>query len=166
MQTEIVPNLWFDNEAEEAARFYTSIFPNSKITKVSHYSDAASKAADRPKGSVLTVDFELNGNRFVALNGGPIFQFNESVSFIVHCDTQQEIDRYWSALTKGGQESVCGWLKDRFGVSWQIVPSVFSRWDLDSPAGERAMEALLKMKKLDIATLTSAYESATATSRR
>lgn len=158
---KIIPNLWFDDQAEEAARFYVSIFPNSKIGAITHYGDAASEIAGRPKGSVMTVAFELDGNPFLALNGGPLFQFNESISFIVECKTQDEIDRYWNAFTaSGGSEQACGWLKDRYGVSWQIVPDFVSGQveEKDPAKFERVMKALLGMKKLDIATLKRAAE--------
>ncbi len=153
---KIVPNLWFDTEAEDAARFYTSIFKNSQITEVSHYGDAGPREA----GMVLTVEFELDGEQFTAINGGPEFKFDEAVSFLVNCDTQSEIDYFWEALTAdGGQEGVCGWLKDKFGLSWQIVPSVLGELmkEGDDEKTNRAMKALLQMKKLDIATLEKAY---------
>ena len=157
---KIVPNLWFDSEAEEAARFYVSIFPNSKIGTVTHYGEEAAKIAGRPKGSVLTVEFELDGNPFVALNGGPVFKFNESISFIVNCEAQEEVDRFWNALLEGGQPQQCGWLKDRYGLSWQIVPTVISRLlaDRDPVRRERVMKALLQMQKLEIEGLTRAAE--------
>jgi predicted 3-demethylubiquinone-9 3-methyltransferase (glyoxalase superfamily) len=153
---KITPFLWFDTQAEEAARFYTSVFNNSKITKITRYGDAG----PGPKGSVLTVVFELDGQEFVALNGGPEFQFTEAISFAVDCKTQTEIDEYWSKLTAdGGAESMCGWLKDKYGLSWQIVPSVVSEMLTapDPARSNRVMQALLKMKKLDIETLKKAY---------
>ncbi len=151
----ITPFLWFDDNAEDAAKFYTSIFKKSKITKIARYGDAGSDVTGRPAGSVMTVAFVLDGQHFTALNGGPVFQFNEAVSFVVDCATQEEIDYYWKRLSKGGKTSRCGWLKDKFGVSWQIVPQVLG--DLmsskDSAKAERVMSALLKMTKLDIKRL-------------
>ena len=162
MQTQIIPNLWFDSEAEEAAKFYTSIFPASKIGRTLRLGATASKMTGKEPGTVLTVEFELNGNRFVGLNGGPMFKFNEAISFIVNCDTQEEIDRLWSALLDGGEEQACGWLKDRYGVSWQIVPSELDAMlmSADTESSERVMNAMLQMKKLDIAALTRAAEGA------
>jgi predicted 3-demethylubiquinone-9 3-methyltransferase (glyoxalase superfamily) len=152
------PCLWFDTEGEEAAKLYTSIFPNSRITHVSHYGDAR----PRPAGTVLTVEFELEGQSFIALNGGPNFKFNEAISFQVSCDSQEEIDYYWSRLGEGGDPNAqqCGWLKDRYGVSWQVVPKGIEELykDETSPAAERTMEAMLKMKKLDIAELKRAHD--------
>ena len=144
----ITPCLWFDTQGEEAAAFYTSIFPNSRIRDVAHYGEAG----PRPAGTVMTVSFELDGQEFLALNGGPEFTFNEAVSFEVSCETQEEVDRYWSRLSEGGEESVCGWLKDKFGVSWQIVPEVLPRLlaDPDAEKAQRVMRAMLGMKKLDI----------------
>jgi len=153
---QITPFLWFDNQAEEAARFYTSIFPNSRIVSTTRYGEGA----PMPKGSVMTVVFELDGQKFIALNGGPLFKFNESVSFTVDCKTQQEVDEYWEKLTAGGRESQCGWLKDKYGLSWQIVPTALGEL-LGNPDGQkakRAMEAMLKMKKLDINALKRASE--------
>jgi predicted 3-demethylubiquinone-9 3-methyltransferase (glyoxalase superfamily) len=156
----ITPCLWYDDKAEEAAKFYTSIFKNSKITQTSRYTEEAAKVAGRPKGSVLTVEFELDGQKFTALNGGPIFKFNEAVSLQVHCQTQAEVDHYWAKLSEGGDENAqqCGWLKDKYGVSWQIVPSVLTELlsGGDAAKAERVMSALLKMKKLDIKTLEQA----------
>lgn len=156
----IITNLWFDSQAEEAAKFYVSIFPNSRVGAISRYNEAVSRAAGRPVGSVMTVEFNLNGRDFLGLNGGPMFKFSEAVSFIVECETQQEIDRYWSALTaNGGQESMCGWLKDRFGLSWQIVPIALGEMMKSSNAGgiERMSAALMQMKKLNVAELTRAF---------
>jgi predicted 3-demethylubiquinone-9 3-methyltransferase (glyoxalase superfamily) len=156
---KITPFLWFDNEAEEAARFYTSIFKNSKILNVSRYGDAG----PGPKGSVMVVNFQLAGQEFTALNGGPLFKFSEAFSFVVNCENQQEIDEYWSKLTSGGgAESMCGWLKDKFGFSWQIVPTVLGKLmeDKDPKRANRVMQALLKMQKLDIAKLKAAAEAA------
>jgi predicted 3-demethylubiquinone-9 3-methyltransferase (glyoxalase superfamily) len=157
----IVPCLWFDSEAEEAAKFYTSVFPNSRINGMSHYGEAGKEIHGKPPGSVLTVDFELNGKQFTALNGGPVFQFNEAVSFQILCETQEEVDQYWDKLTPGGDVNAqqCGWLKDRFGLSWQVVPTVMIEMikDPDAQKAGRAMEAMLPMKKIDIATVERAY---------
>jgi predicted 3-demethylubiquinone-9 3-methyltransferase (glyoxalase superfamily) len=154
----ITPFLWFDTQAEEAANFYTSIFRNSKILHVSRYGDAG----PGPKGSAMVVNFQLAGQEFTALNGGPRFQFSEAFSFLVNCDNQREIDEYWTKLTAdGGQESMCGWLKDKFGFSWQVVPTELGRLmsSKDPRKVNRVMEALLKMRKLDIATLKAAAEA-------
>lgn len=155
----ITPCLWFDDNAEEAVKFYTSIFKGSKITGISRYGQAAAKAARRPVGSVLTITFRLDEQEFMALNGGPEFRFNEAVSFIVNCQTQTELDRYWKKLTAGGGEVQCGWLKDKFGVSWQIVPTVVRKMmcDKDPEKSNRVMHAILQMKKLDIKKLKAAY---------
>ena len=157
---KITPMLWFDKEAEDAARFYTSIFKNSKIRTITHYGDAASEAAGRPKGSVMTVAFEIEGQEFVGLNGGPQFKFSEAISFVVNCRTQKEIDELWAKLTAGGGEpGPCGWLKDKFGLSWQIVPAVLNElMKGGAKKSERVMAALMKMGKLDIATLERAAE--------
>jgi predicted 3-demethylubiquinone-9 3-methyltransferase (glyoxalase superfamily) len=154
------PCLWFDGRAEEAARFYVSVFPRSKVATITRYGEAASKAAGRPLGSVLTVDFELDGQKVLALDGGPLFRFTEAVSLVVECEDQAEIDHYWSRLTVGGEESACGWLKDRFGLSGQVVPKALGRmWsDPDARKTERVMVALLTMKKLDLARLERAFE--------
>jgi len=156
----IVPCLWFDNKAEEAARFYTSVFKDSKILGTAYYGPAASAASGRPAGSVMTVSFEINGQEFLALNGGPEFKFSEAISFIVKCKNQDEIDEYWSKLSEGGTPSVCGWLKDRYGMSWQIVPESMNKMieDKDRAKSDRVMEAVVKMKKLDIRALEDAYE--------
>ena len=148
------PCLWFDTEGEEAARFYTSVFPNSRIGKVTHYG----QAGPRPEGTVMTVSFELDGMEFVALNGGPEFTFSEAISFQVSCDDQEEVDAFWSKLSEGGEEGPCGWLKDRFGMSWQIVPTALPELlaDPDPETSQRVMEAMLKMKKIDIAALEQA----------
>jgi predicted 3-demethylubiquinone-9 3-methyltransferase (glyoxalase superfamily) len=158
----IVPCLWFDNQAEEAARFYTGIFSNSSINLISRYPDAGQEIHGRQPGSVMTVEFELDGQRFTALNGGPHFMFNEAVSFQILCDTQEEIDYYWDRLTAGGAEQPCGWLKDRFGVSWQVVPAqMYEVMANPDPAGmNRLSEAMFKMKKLDVGTLMRAYQGA------
>ena len=157
---KITPFLWFDDQAEEAAKFYTSVFKNSKVGKITRYGEAAEKAAGRPAGSVMTVEFELEGQKFTALNGGPVFKFNESISFVVNCDTQEEVDYFWEKLTAGGgQESECGWLKDKFGLSWQVVPRALIEMlqDKDPEKSERVMKAMLQMQKLDIKTLKDAY---------
>ena len=160
----IAPCLWFDNQAEDAAKFYTSIFPNSKVGKVARYGDAGHEIHGRPRGSVLTVAFELDGQPFTALNGGPEFRFNEAVSFQIQCESQQEIDRYWQKLTPGGDEAaqVCGWLEDRFGLSWQVVPRRLEEMmrDPDTEKASRVMEAMLQMKKIDLAKLEQAYVGA------
>ena len=152
--------LWFDDQAEEAVKFYVSIFKNSKIGRVTRYEDEGAKAAGRPKGSVMTVAFELDGQEFVALNGGPLFKFTEAISLVVNCATQAEVDDYWSKLSAGGQEVPCGWLKDRFGLSWQVVPTILPEMlqDRNPEKAKRVMAAMLKMKKLDVATLKKAYE--------
>lgn len=162
----ITPCLWFDDQGEEAAKFYTGIFPNSRITTVTRYSAAGVEVHRRPPGSVMVVAFELDGHSFTALNGGPVFTFNEAVSLQVNCATQEEIDHYWEKLGAGGDPKAqqCGWLKDRYGVSWQIVPSFMDEMfrDAESPATERAMTAMLGMKKLDIAELRRAFEGSEA----
>ena len=152
---KITACLWFDDQAEEAVRFYTSLFKNSKIGEVTHYGEGA----PRPKGSVLTVRFHLNGQEFLALNGGPVFKFTEAVSFIVNCPTQKEVDRLWDKLSQGGEKVQCGWLKDKYGLSWQIVPTVLSKMlsDPDPARAEKVLQAVLKMKKLDITGLKKAY---------
>jgi predicted 3-demethylubiquinone-9 3-methyltransferase (glyoxalase superfamily) len=156
------PCLWFDDEAETAARYYVSIFKSSRITTIMRYGSAGFETHHRPTGSVMTVAFELDGQSFTALNGGPIFKFNEAVSFQVNCSTQEEIDYYWDKLSAGGDPTaqVCGWLKDKFGLSWQIVPGSMNELfkDEKSEGSQRAMEAMLKMKKLDIAELRRAYD--------
>jgi predicted 3-demethylubiquinone-9 3-methyltransferase (glyoxalase superfamily) len=151
---KITPYLWFDTEGEEAARFYTSIFPNSRILEVARYGSAG----PRPEGTVMTVSFELDGKRFVALNGGPDFAFNEAVSFLVDCETQEEVDSYWNTLSEGGEHGPCGWLKDRFGLSWQIIPTALPRLlgDPDRKKAQRVMAAMLKMGKIDVAELERA----------
>jgi predicted 3-demethylubiquinone-9 3-methyltransferase (glyoxalase superfamily) len=158
---KITPCLWFDSNAEEAVKFYTSIFKNSKVKHTSRYGDAAAKAAGRPKGSVLTVQLELEGQEFTALNGGPMFKFNEAISLQVNCANQDELDHYWNKLSQGGEprSQQCGWLKDKFGVSWQIVPTILAKLltDADPAKEERVMAALMGMKKLDIRGLQQAY---------
>lgn len=148
---ELITCLWFDTEGEEAARFYTSLFPNARILEVTHYGSAG----PRPEGAVMTVTFELDGRRFVALNGGPEYSFTPAVSFQVMCETQVEIDRYWEALSEGGEPGPCGWLRDRFGLSWQIVPTALPRLlsETDAEASQRVMEAMLEMSKLEIEPL-------------
>jgi len=157
---KITPFLWFDNQAEEAAKFYTSVFKNSKVGKSTRYGEAAEKAAGRPAGSVMTVEFELEGQKFTALNGGPVFKFNESISFVVNCETQEEVDYLWEKLTAdGGKDVECGWLRDKYGLSWQIVPTVLIEMlqDKDHEKAERVMKAMLQMQKIDIKTLKEAY---------
>jgi predicted 3-demethylubiquinone-9 3-methyltransferase (glyoxalase superfamily) len=157
---KITPFLWFDSQAEEAARFYTTIFKNARIDRISRYGDAGHETHGRAAGSVMTVAFELEGLRFVALNGGPHFKFSEAVSFQVTCDTQDEIDYFWSKLTAGGQESACGWLKDKYGLSWQVVPAILPHLltSGDTAKSERTMAALMRMKKFDIAALQRAHD--------
>lgn len=150
---KITPCLWFDSQAEEAARFYTSIFKNSSIGDISRFGKEGFEFHGKPEGTVMTVSFTLDGQLFTALNGGPIFTFNESVSFMVGCDTQNEIDYYWNKLTEGGQESNCGWLKDKFGVSWQIIPNILSKLMTDPEKAPRVTQAFLQMKKFDIQKL-------------
>jgi predicted 3-demethylubiquinone-9 3-methyltransferase (glyoxalase superfamily) len=166
----IAPCLWFDSQAEEAARYYAGIFKNSKIGTIARYGEAGREVHGRPAGTVMTVAFELNGQPFTALNGGPVFTFNEAVSFQIMCRTQEEVDHYWNKLTAGGdkQAQQCGWLKDRFGVSWQIVPTVLVEMmsDRDKEKSGRVMEAMLQMKKLDIAELERAFEGAAEAARR
>jgi predicted 3-demethylubiquinone-9 3-methyltransferase (glyoxalase superfamily) len=156
MKNQIEPCLWFDNEAEEAANFYTSIFKNSKIESISRFGKEGFEYHHKPAGSVMTVEFRINGQRFTALNGGPEFKFNESISFQVFCKTQEEIDYYWDKLTEGGQESMCGWLKDKFGISWQIVPAILRKLLTDPERAGRVTSAFLQMKKFDIAKLKQA----------
>jgi predicted 3-demethylubiquinone-9 3-methyltransferase (glyoxalase superfamily) len=155
---KITPFLWFDTEGEEAAKFYTSVFPNSKIVEVTRYGSAG----PRPDGTVMTVSFELDGQEFVALNGGPDFTFNEAVSLQVNCETQDEVDAFWSTLSEGGEEGPCGWLKDKFGLSWQIVPTVLPELlaDPDREKSQRVMQAMLNMKKIEIDALERAAAEA------
>ena len=159
---KITPCLWFDGQAEEAAKLYTSVFKNSKITGTTTYPKAAEEDSGQPAGSVMTVEFELEGQPFVALNAGPEFKFNESVSFMVQCDDQEEIDYFWGKLTEGGEESVCGWLKDKFGLSWQITPKFLLDMlkDEDTDKAEAVTATFMKMKKLEIEPLRKAYEEA------
>src|SRR3954468_17730521 len=160
MKTKITPSLRFDTEAEDAAGFYISVFENSRVVNVSHYTEGSPREA----GTVMTVEFELDGQRFLGINGGPQFKFSEAVSFQIDCEDQDEVDYYWERLSEGGSEGPCGWLKDRFGLSWQVVPTgmdeLFS--DPDPQRAKRAMEALLKMGKLDIAALKAAADSVAA----
>lgn len=157
---KITPCLWFDDQAEEAANFYTSIFRNSKLGTVARYDEAGAQVSGRPQGSVMTVSFELNGQKFIGLNGGPIFKFSEAVSFVVNCEDQAEVDYYWDKLSAGGTIQQCGWLKDKFGVSWQIVPSIMDEMmsDPDPAKSARVMQAMLQMVKLDIAALKKARD--------
>jgi predicted 3-demethylubiquinone-9 3-methyltransferase (glyoxalase superfamily) len=160
MQQKIVPNLWFDTEAEEAASFYVSVFRNARIVGTTRYGEAG----PGPAGTVMTVEFELDGQRFVGINGGPQFTFDEAVSFQITCEDQEEVDHYWERLTEGGEESQCGWLKDRFGLSWQVVPTGMEEVlnDPDPERAKRAMEAMLGMVKLDIAAIRSAADGVPA----
>lgn len=155
----ITPFLWFDNQAEEAASFYTSLFKNSRVLNVARYGEAGAEVSGIPRGTVMTVTFELDGQEFTALNGGPAFTFSEAISFMVKCETQEEVDRLWERLTEGGEAGECGWLKDRYGVSWQIVPTALGEMlqDNDPRRSERVTAALLKMKKIDIEKLRQAY---------
>ncbi|CAN5736357.1 VOC family protein [soil metagenome] len=152
---KITPNLWFDTEAEEAANFYTSIFENSKVLRVMHYGEAG----PRPAGMVMTATFQLEGQEFTALNGGPEFKFNEAISLLVNCESQEEVDRLWDTLSEGGEEGPCGWLKDKFGVSWQIAPTVLEEMlqDEDADKANRVMKAMLQMGKIEIDALEKAY---------
>jgi len=155
---KITPFLWFDTQAEAAAKFYASVFPNSKILKTARYGEAG----PGPKGSVMTVEFELAGQRMIALNGGPQFKFTEAISLSVDCKDQKEVDHYWTKLSQGGRESMCGWLKDRYGLSWQVNPTILGELlsSRDAKKAKRVMEAMLKMKKIDIAALKAAAEAA------
>lgn len=149
---KITPCLWFDDQAEEAARFYTSLFKNSRIGEISHYGEGG----PRPKGSVLTVRFSLDGQEFLALNGGPVFKFTEAISLIVNCETQEELDRMWEKLSEGGQEVQCGWLKDKYGLSWQVVPTILGKLMTDPTRAPRVFQAIMGMKKLNIKELEEA----------
>jgi len=157
---KITPFLWFENEAEQAANFYVSVFGDSKLRGITRYDAEAARASGRPEGSVMTVAFELEGQEFTALNGGPHFKFTEAISFVVHCKTQEEVDHFWEKLSAGGQEVQCGWLKDRFGVSWQVVPTLLIEMlqDEEPQRAKRVMAAMLKMKKIDLEALKQAYE--------
>ena len=158
---KITPFLWFDNNAEEAVNFYVSTFKNSKISSIARYGQEGAKASGRPKGTVMTITFQLDGQEFVALNGGPIFKFSPAISFVVNCETQQELDELWAKLSAGGEEVQCGWLADKYGMSWQIVPTVLEKLlnDPDPVKSERVMHAMLQMKKIDIAGLQQAYDA-------
>ena len=161
---KIRPCLWFDGEAEDAANHYVSIFPNSRIGSVSRYGKAGFEIHGRKEGTAMAVEFELDGHRFMGLNGGPLYKFSEAVSFQVHCDTQAEIDHYWARLGAGGSEGQCGWLKDRFGLSWQVVPSALGRMLTggDAARAQRVTSAFMQMKKFDLAALERAYEGRAA----
>jgi len=157
---KITPCLWFNSQAEEAANFYVSIFKNSKIGHITRYGDAGAKVSGRPKGTVMTVTFEIEGQEFMALNGGPHFKFSEAISLMVKCDTQKEIDVMWEKLSQGGETGQCGWLKDKYGLSWQIISPMWDEMlrDKDAKKSERVMKAILQMTKPDIKTLKQAYE--------
>ena len=159
---KITPFLWFDHQAEEAANFYVSVFKNSKILDISRYGEGG----PGPEGTVMTVTFQLNGQEFTALNGGPIFKFTEAISFFVHCETQEEVDELWEKLSEGGEEGQCGWLKDKYGVSWQIIPAALMEMlqDKDPEKSKRVMEAMLQMRRIDIKALRRAYEAVAARS--
>lgn len=153
IEKPLVPCLWFDNQAEEAALFYTSVFKKSKINSISRYGKEGYETHGQEEGTVMVVDFEINGQAFMALNGGPIFKFNESVSFQIYCENQEEIDYYWEKLTEGGEESYCGWLKDKYGLSWQVVPSVLRELMSDAAKAGKVTNAFMQMRKFDIAKL-------------
>jgi predicted 3-demethylubiquinone-9 3-methyltransferase (glyoxalase superfamily) len=159
---KITPFLWFDHQAEEAVNFYTSIFDNSKIVSITRYGKEGAQVSGRPEGTVMTMAFQLAGQEFVALNGGPQFKFTEAISFVVNCESQDEVDYYWEKLSDGGDEKAqqCGWLKDRYGMSWQIIPSILAELlgDPDPQKSKRVMEAMLQMKKIEIAGLKKAYD--------
>jgi predicted 3-demethylubiquinone-9 3-methyltransferase (glyoxalase superfamily) len=158
---KITPFLWFNDQADEAAKFYVSIFKKSKIVSIARYGEAGAKVSGRPKGSVMTVKFQLEGQDFVALNGGPLFRFTEAISFVVNCQTQKEVDKFWEKLSAGGEKGRCGWLKDKYGLSWQIVPTALVEMlmDEDDQKSERAMKAVLQMDKIDIKSLQQACGS-------
>jgi len=157
---KITPFLWFDDNAEEAVKFYVSIFKNSKIGRMTRYGEEGAKVSGRPEGTVMTIAFQLEGQTFAALNGGPHFKFTEAISLVVNCKTQKEVDELWEKLSEGGEEGQCGWLKDKYGLSWQIVPTVLSKMlqDKDPKKSERVMQALIQMRKFDIKRLKQAYE--------
>jgi predicted 3-demethylubiquinone-9 3-methyltransferase (glyoxalase superfamily) len=159
---KINPCLWFDDKAEEAVNFYVSIFKNSRVGRIARYGEAGAEVSGRPKGTVMTVEFQLEGQEFLALNGGPIFKFTEAISFMVNCETQEKIDEMWEKLSEGGDKKAhqCGWLKDKYGLSWQIVPTVLGEMmqDKNPEKTNRVMQAILQMKKIDIKTLKQAYE--------
>ena len=163
---KITPFLWFDHQAEEAVNFYVSIFKNSKIETVTRYGPAGAEAAGRPEGTVMTIAFQLEGQEFMALNGGPAFTFSPAISFMVDCKTQEEVDELWEKLSAGGETNQCGWLKDRYGVSWQIVPTLLGEMlrDWDAEKSERLMRAMLQMTKIDIKGLEEAYARESAAS--
>jgi predicted 3-demethylubiquinone-9 3-methyltransferase (glyoxalase superfamily) len=165
---KITPFLWFDGQAEAAVKFYTSIFKNSKIVKIARYGESGGKASGRKEGSVMTIAFRLNGQEFIALNGGPVFKFTEAISFVVNCKTQAEVDHFWKKLSAGGQEIQCGWLKDKYGLCWQIVPEIMGELmsSQDAAKSQRAMQAMLQMVKLDIKTLKRAYHGKVKTVKR
>jgi predicted 3-demethylubiquinone-9 3-methyltransferase (glyoxalase superfamily) len=157
---KITPFLWFNDNAEEAVNFYVSTFKNSRVGNLTRYDDESAKASGRPEGSVMTIEFQLEGQHFIALNGGPQFKFTEAISFSVDCKTQEEVDTFWNKLSEGGEEGPCGWLKDKYGLSWQIVPTVLTEMlkDPDTEKAKRVAHAMLQMKKIDIAALHKAYE--------
>ena len=157
---KITPFLWFDNQAEEAAKFYVSIFKKSKIVSITRYGEAGAEATGKPKGTVMIVTFQLEGQEFIALNGGPNFTFSPAISLVVNCKTQEEVDWFWEKLSEGGEIVQCGWLRDRYGISWQIVPTVLGKLlqDKDAKKSERVMKAMLQMKKIDIMALQQAYK--------
>ena len=159
---KITPFLWFEDQAEAAVNFYISVFRDSRIVNVTRYGAAGAEAAGRPKGTVMTIVFQLEGEEFIALNGGPAFAFSPAISFVVKCGTQEQVDRLWDKLSQGGEALQCGWLQDKYGVSWQIVPTILGEMlsDKDSAKAERVMRAMLEMNKLDINTLKKAYEQA------
>ena len=156
----ITPFLWFNGQAQEAVQFYTSIFQNSRIGKIARYDEAGARATGQPAGSVMTVEFRLDGQEFLALNGGPHFKFTEAISFVVNCETQEEVDYFWEKLSAGGTVAQCGWLRDKFGLSWQVVPTILGELfsDQDPARSQRVMMAMLRMVKLDIQPLKNAYE--------
>ena len=155
---KITPFLWFDTRAEEAVKFYTSVFKDSKVGAITRYDNEGAKVSGRPKGSVMTIDFQIAGQEFTALNGGPLFKFTEAVSFVVNCENQKEVDHFWEKLSAGGEKSQCGWLKDKYGLSWQVVPTVLLELlqDKDAAKSQRVMHAMLQMTKLDIKKLQAA----------
>ena len=153
---KITPCLWFDTQAEDAAKFYASVFKSSKVGKISRYGKEGFEIHGKQAGTVMTVEFEVAGQKFLALNGGPQFKFNEAVSFQVHCETQEEIDYFWSKLADGGEEGPCGWLKDKFGLSWQVIPTVLLQLLTDEGSAQRVMRSMLQMRKIDIAALKRA----------
>jgi predicted 3-demethylubiquinone-9 3-methyltransferase (glyoxalase superfamily) len=156
---KITPFLWFNNQAEEAVNFYVSLFKNSKVTNVARYDEAGAKASGQPAGSVMTLGFQLNGQEFTAINGGPHYKFSGAISFVINCETQEEVDHYWYALSNKGKEIQCGWLTDKYGITWQIVPTILPKLlqDKDPMKAQNVMKAMLQMKKIDIAALKQAY---------